>query len=173
MARSLQCTQNLCLSLSLSLSLSHEPSHVSRNGSTSKQNKAHTTLPAAEEAQQQVAPRLWIRVLASMCLLVQSATQAPAGSSTFRQHAGCTVRSPPPLSPNHGATWFLRRPVFHMSRRPMSHGRTVSLRLLRLSSNCSQPWFRRTIVVTFCVRASHPDVYPELLQDAREPGEHI
>ena len=25
----------------------------------------------------------------------------------------------------------------------------------------------------FCVRASHADVYPELVQDAREPGDHI
>ena len=34
-------------------------------------------------------------------------------------------------------------------------------------------WFRRSYIVTFCVRASHADVYPELLQDAREQGDHV
>ena len=37
---------------------------------------------------------------------------------TFRQRAGCAVRSPPPLPPNHAATWCPRRPVFQKSRRP-------------------------------------------------------
>ena len=54
-----------------------------------------------------------------------------------------------------------------------SHGHTITLRFLRFPSDCSHPWFRRTFVVTFCVRASHADVHPELLQDAREPGDHI
>ena len=54
-----------------------------------------------------------------------------------------------------------------------SHGRTTALRLLRFPSNCSHSWFRRTFVATFCMRASHADVNPELLQDAREPGDHI
>ena len=93
MARSQQCTQNLSLSCSFSfsfcfflfhffsfsfssspflpLSLSDEPSHESRNASTSKQNCTNSTLPAAEEAQHQVAPQLWIPALSSMCLLVQ------------------------------------------------------------------------------------------------------
>ena len=34
-----------------------------------------------------------------------------------------------------------------------SHGRAMTLRL-RLPSNCSQSWFRRIFVVTFCMRAS-------------------
>ena len=54
-----------------------------------------------------------------------------------------------------------------------SHGRTLSLRFLRFSNYCCHPWFRRTFVVTFCVRATHADVYPELLQDARDTGDHI
>ena len=49
------------------------PSHESRNGSTSNQKNARTTLPAAEDAQQRDAPRPWIPALQSMCLLVQSA----------------------------------------------------------------------------------------------------
>ena len=83
--------------------------------------QAHCTrssLPAAEEAEQQVAPRLWSPTLPRMCLLVQSAALTPAGSSIFRQHAGCTVRSLPPLPPNHAATRCPRRPVFQKSRRP-------------------------------------------------------
>ena len=65
------------LSLSLSLSLSDEPSHESRNGSTSNQNCARTTLPAAEEAQQQDAPQLWIPAPSSMRLLVQWVLHRP------------------------------------------------------------------------------------------------
>ena len=53
-----------------------------------------------------------------------------------------------------------------------SHGHSIALRFLRFPSNCSHSWFRRTFVVTFCVRAPHADVYPELLQDAREPRDH-
>ena len=53
------------------------PSHESRNGSTSNQKNARTTLPAAEDAQQRDAPRPWIPALQSMCLLVQSAVLAP------------------------------------------------------------------------------------------------
>ena len=44
----------------------------------------HTTLPTAEEAQQQVAPQLWNPALASMCLLVQSAALVPDGISIVR-----------------------------------------------------------------------------------------
>ena len=54
-----------------------------------------------------------------------------------------------------------------------SHGHSTALRLLRFPSRCSHPWFRRTLVVTYCMRASHADVYPELLQDTREPGDHV
>ena len=52
-----------------------------------------------------------------------------------------------------------------------SHGRTKTLRFLRFSSICSHSWFRRTFVVTFCMRASRADVYPEFLQDTREPSQ--
>ena len=93
---------------------------------------------------------------------MQSAALAPAGSSIFRLHVGCTVCLPPPLSASHAVTWLPHRPVFHKR----SHGRTIALRLLRFSSNCSHSWFRRTFVVTFFVETSHADVYPELLQDA-------
>ena len=130
----------------------------------SEQNCTRSTLPTAKETQQQVALRLWISTLASMCLLVQSAEPVPVGSSIFRQHAGCTVRSPPPLPPNHTATWCPCRPVFHKS-----HGRTITFRLLRFPSNCSHG----TFVVTFCMRASHADVHPELLLDSQEPGEWV
>ena len=54
-----------------------------------------------------------------------------------------------------------------------SHGCTVTRRFLRFPSFCCHPWFRRTFVATFCMRASHADVYPELLQDTREPRDHI
>ena len=54
-----------------------------------------------------------------------------------------------------------------------SHGHSIALRFLRFSSNCSHPWFRRTFVVTLCMQASHADVCPELLQDTREPGDHV
>ena len=52
------------------------------------------------------------------------------------------------------------------------HGSTMTFRLLRFPSNCSHSWIPRTFVVTFCMRASQADVYPELLQDTREPGDH-
>ena len=51
-----------------------------------------------------------------------------------------------------------------------SHGHSMALRFLRFPSNCSHSWFRRAFVVTFCMRTSPADVYPELLQDTREPG---
>ena len=108
-----------------------------------------------------------------VCLLAQSATLVPAASSIFRQHVGCTVRLPSPLPPSPAATWCPRRPVFHKSQRPTIARRTIALRFLSFTRNCSHSWFRRTFVATFCMRASHADVYPELLQDAREPGDHI
>ena len=112
MARSWQNTQNLCLrqtNLHMRVAMQVPPN---------KQNCTRSTLPAAEKAQQQVAPHLWIPTLASMCLLVQPAALVPAGYSIVQLHVGCTVRSPPPLPPNHTATWCLRRPVFHKSQRP-------------------------------------------------------
>ena len=112
--------------------------------------------------------QLWIPAPSSMCLPVLSAALVPAGFSIVRQHAGCTARSPPPLPPNHAAPWCLRRPVFHKSRRPtVARLYRDRVRFLRFPSNCSHSWFRRTFIVTFCMRASHADVYPELLQDSR------
>ena len=87
MARSLQCTPK-----PLSLSLSDEPSHESRNLITSKQNCTRTTLLTAEEAQQQVAPQLWIPALANVCLLVQSAALAPGPPSSDSMRAALTIR---------------------------------------------------------------------------------
>ena len=78
----------------------------------------HSSLPAAEESLLQGALQPWIPTRASKCLPEQRAALVPAGSSIFRPHAGCTVRSPPPLLPRHAVTWCLRRPVFHKSRRP-------------------------------------------------------
>ena len=51
---------------------------------------------------------------------------------------------------------------------PCLDNRNISLRFLQVSCSRSDPWFRRTFVVSFCVGASHGDVYPELWQDARE-----
>ena len=108
-----------------------------------------------------------------MCLLVQSAAPFPAGFSIVRQHAGCTVHLPPPSSPNHEQLGAFAAQSSISLEHQRSHDHSTALRFLRFPSNCSHPWFRRTFVVTFCMRASHADVYPELLQDNREPRDHV
>ena len=64
--------------LSLSLSLSDEPSRESRKMGTSKQNCTRSTLPAAEEAQVQVAPQPWTPALAKK---VSASTESSTLSS--------------------------------------------------------------------------------------------
>jgi len=140
------------LSVCLCLCQTNRHMRVAMQAPRNKQNNAHSTLPIAEEAQLQIALRLWNPALASMCLLAQSAALASTGSSIVQQRRGCTVHSPLPSSPNHAATWFPHRPVFHKSRRP-----TIARpyhRFLRSSSNCSLPWFRRTFVAMCSMRAS-------------------
>ena len=130
------------LSLSLSLSLFQTNLHmrVAMQAPPNKQNCARSTLPTAEEAQ-----RLWIPALTSMCLLVQSAALAPAGSAIFRQHAGRTVRLPPPLSPSPAVTWRPHRPVFHPSN--CSHPGFDALSLQRSA------WEHRTLTsIQSCCR---------------------
>ena len=80
----------------------------------------------------------------------------------------------------HRSSWVLRRPIACGVHCPFgaaevtksstsledqrSHGHSIAFRFLRFPSNCSRPCFRRTFVVSFCMRAPHADVYPELLQ---------
>ena len=80
--------------------------------------------------------------------------------------------APPPSSPSLAATWCppVHSSASHEDQR--SHRHTIALRH-RFTSNRSHSWFRRTFVVTYCMRASHADVHPELLQDTREPGDHV
>ena len=61
-----------------------------------------------------------------MCLLVQSAEPVPVESSIVRQHAGCTVRLPPPLhqiTQQLGALAAQSSMSFEDQR---SHGRTIA-----------------------------------------------
>ena len=159
----LSLSLSLCLCLCLCLCQTNLHMRVAR----------HLYTPAAEEAQQQVAPQLWTFVFASKCLLEQTAALVQTGSSIVQQHAGCTAHLPPPL-PSLAVTWCLHRRVFRKSRRP-----TLAQRLHiasfspSLSVDCSHTWFRRTFGATFCMRASHADVCPELLQDTWEPGDHV
>ena len=64
---------SLCLCLCLCLCQTNLHMRVARQTSEQTKTFALSTLHAAEKAQQQVAPRLWIPALAGMCLLVQSA----------------------------------------------------------------------------------------------------
>ena len=76
MARSQQCTQNLCLCLCLCHMC------VAMQAPRNKQNCTRSTLPAAEQAQQHVALQLWIPALPCVCLLVQSAALSPPSSDS-------------------------------------------------------------------------------------------
>ena len=151
---------SLSLCLCLCLSLSDEPSHEGCNACTSSQTKAkaRSTLQTAEEAQQHVFLQLGNQALASMCLLAQSTTLAPAEFSIAKQHVGCTVHWPPPSSPIHAATWCLHRPVFHKSRRPTTARRFHNVSFFCFSSDCSSSRFRRTFVLTCGMRPSRWDV---------------
>ena len=51
--------------------------------------------------------------------------------------------------------------------------RTMTLCSLRFARACRHPRLRRTLVVSISMRASHTDVYPELLQDSMKPGDDI
>ena len=66
---------SLCLCVYLCLCLCQTNLHM-RVASTSKQNCTRSTLPAAEEAQQQAAPQLWIPALASMSACAVSNTRS-------------------------------------------------------------------------------------------------
>ena len=99
-----------------------------------------------------------------------SSTRSPLGPpSSDSVWAALSVRRRRCLPVAQQLGSFTAQPsTSHENKR--SHGRTMALRL-RFTSFCSRPWFRRTFVVTFCVRTSHADVCPELLQDAWEPGD--
>ena len=45
------------------------------------------------------------------------------------------------------------------------HSSDISLRPLELARSRSDPWLQRTDSATFCMRATHGDVHPELLRD--------
>ena len=163
------------LSLSLSLSLSDEPSHESRNASTSRQTKLCTHCPAnsrgGSAASRSAALEPSARKHVSACAVSNTRSSwvlnrptacglhCPFAAAVVTKSRSNLVPSPPSLP--------------QVSKTSDRTGRTMALRLLRFPSNCSHTWFQRTFVVTFCVRASHADVCPELLQDAREPGDHI
>ena len=156
--------------LCLCLCLCHTNLHVRvAMEAPPNRTKAHTTLPAAEEAQQQVAPLLWIPTIAvCVCLCSQHSLQLGLNLPT-----ACGLHCPfaTAVATKSRSAFAAQSSTSLEDQR--SHGRTKTLRLLRLSSNCSHPRFRRTFFVTFCMRASHADVYPELLQDTREPREQI
>ena len=105
-----------------------------------------------------------------MCLLVQSAALAPAGSpSSDSMRAALSIcrRCCHQITQQLGA--FAAQSSISLEYQ-RSHGRTITLPFLRFSNNCNHPLVRRTFIVTFCM---HADVYPGLLQDAREPGDHV
>ena len=99
---------------------------------------------------------------------------AALGPSALKYVSACAVS-------NTRSSWAVRRGCHQITQQlgffaaqssislkdQRSHGRAVSLRFLRFTSYRCRPWFRRTFVVTFCVRALHADVFPELSQDAR------
>ena len=129
-------------------------------------DKQNSTCPApqkAEEAQQLVAQRLWNPAPASMCLLAQSGALVPAGFPIVRHRRHH-------LAQQLGALTAQTSIRFENQR---SHGRSIAFRFLRLPCKCSRPWTPRTVFVTFCMRASHADIDPQLVQDTREPGDHI
>ena len=109
---------------------------------------------------------LWIPTRPSTWLPLQKAALVPAGSSICQQSVGCTAHSPPPSSPSLEATWCLHLPLFRMSERP------ALVRRLHISFSPFL-WFRRAYGETFRIRATRADVYPELLQETREPGDHV
>ena len=163
------------LSLSLSLSLSDEPSHESRTASTSRQTKL-CTLYSANSRGGSAAGRSTTLEPSARKYVYPCAVSSTRSSWVLHRPTACGLHCPFAAAVATKSRSNLVPSPAQSSRSLRdqgSHGRTVSLRLLRFSSNCSHAWFRRTFVVTFCVRASHADVKPYLLRDAREPGDHV
>ena len=106
----------VCLSVCLSLSLCQTNLHmrVALQAPPNKQNCARSALPAAEEAQQQVAPQLWIPALAS----VWSACAVCSARSSWVLHrpTACGLHCPfaAAVATKSRSTWCLRR-LFHKS----------------------------------------------------------
>ena len=125
-------------------------------------------------------------------LHMRVARWAPRDEQTlYTLNSACSIggsaagRSATP-GPQRSSSWVLRRPtaaVVTKSRSDLvscvrlkdqrSNSRTKPHRILHLSRARRDPWFRRTFAVSFCMRASHADVCPELLQNPRKPGDHI
>ena len=159
--------------LSLCLCLCQTNLHMSRNASTSKQSCQRSICQQQRRLSSRSLPVPGLQHSQKTCLFEQQSSLSPAGSAIVRQHAGGTENSPPrclQITQQLGALAAQSSISLEDQR---SHGRTITLRFLRLPSKCSHSWFRRTFVATFCVRASYADVHPELLQDAREPGDHV
>ena len=95
---------------------------------------------------------------------------SPPSSDSMRAALSVCRRRSHQITQQLGA---LAAHVIHEIRRPtIARPYHNASFFLRIPSNCSHSWVRRTFVATFCTRASHGDVYPELLQDTREPGDH-
>ena len=161
--------------MSMSLSLSDEPSHESRNASTSRQTKMRTLLLC--KRQRRLSSWSFCNSGAQrsqVCVCLRSeehSLQLGSPSSNSVRAALPTCRRRRHQFAQQLGALTAQSSISLEDQR--SHGHSITLRFLHFSSKCSCSWFRRTIVVAFCMWASHTDVDPELLQDTREPGNHI
>ena len=162
---------SLCLCLSVCLCQTNLHMRVARKAPPTKTSTVQALLCLQ---QRKLSSRLFCNSgprLASVCLLPQTAAFSPTGSSN-RVRAALPIRrrSRHQVSDQLGA--FAAQSFVRLKDKRLN-SRTVSLRFLHLSRNRSDPRFRRTFVVSFCMRASHDDVYPELLQDSWEAGDNL
>ena len=134
--------------VSLSLSLSGEPSHESRNASTSKQNCARSTLPSTEEASRSAALDPSDRMYVSAC-----AVSTTRSSWVLHRPTACGLHP--------------RRPVFHKPRTPMIArpypNASFSPLLQRVQPPLVSTHFRCNVLRAGIARPRH----------AWEPGDHI
>ena len=169
MARSLQCTQNLCLCLSLCQTNLHMT--VAVEAPPIRKMHARLCQPQRMLSSGTLRGPGSQRPQVCVCLCGQQYSLQLGSPSTNCTRAALPIRRRCHQVAQQLGSFTAQSSTSLKDQR--SHGRAISLRFLRFSQLLLPPWFRRTFVVTFCVRASHADVYPELLQDARAPGDHV
>ena len=140
-----------------------------RQAPPNKQNYAHPTLPTADFSGRSLCNSGTQRSQVCACLRSQkhSFQLGSPSSDSMRAALSMSRRRSHQIAQQLGALDAQSSISLEDQR---SHGRSKALRFLRIPSSCSHSC---TFVVTFCMRASHADVYPKLLQDTREPGDHI
>ena len=166
---------NACArSVSVSVSLSVRQTHESRNASTSRQTELYMPYSArgrgGSAAGRSATLEPSARKYVSAC-----AVRSTRSSLVRHRPTACGLHCPFAAAVDQFAQQIgaLTAQSSIRLENQRSHCRSPAFRFLRLSWKCSRPWSRRTVAVTFCRRASHADIDPELVQNTGEPGDHI